>query len=299
MGEIITGPFIAYGVECDEKSMFEKSNDRHRHSSLDVTVHNLEKIFKTLNKIEMQPSEMNAKSDNEEGGGGDGGQQKFNGANKRISDTISVTFLPMESAKFLYLKSQFHKKFHLVYFGNSMAQNLTPEMAHVFSPKCVVIVEGVRYDRILFHPIHLCTSCSSTVLNLTVIFSCRYILELRKEHINAYNEKVEELAKKVNLHKLSGDSENYGTDYLCYTVVPPAEKPITAEENLQSIFPDESKADSEVEVSDLVPNVETTNVEETDEDTTVQESLYNWTVEEGNQNSEASNVDVDSVAGIL
>jgi dynein assembly factor 3 len=187
LGEIITGPFIAYGIECDDKTFFEKANDRNKFSAGDVTIHNLEKVFSTFGGMCAEPG---GKTDND--GRGDVQGMQGNGDPKNLSDVFSVTFLPMESAKHLHLKSQFLNKFHLVYFSSTMAQHLTPDITPVFTKETVVIVEGVRY-----------------------------LFELRDDHIKAYNDKVQNLAESAKLYKLPEGHETSHVDYLSYTTVPP------------------------------------------------------------------------------
>ncbi|CAG7838252.1 unnamed protein product [Allacma fusca] len=183
LGEIVTGPFIAYGIECDDKNFFEKSNDRNKFSAGDVTVHNLEKIFSTFGSIGTGSGE-----NPEDGGRGDAGMNRHG---QNLSDIFSVSFLPTEAAAHLHLKSHFLNKFHLMYFSSTMAQHLTPEITQVCAKDAIVIVESVRH-----------------------------LLELRQEHITAYNDKVQELAELAGLQKIPEGHEISHVDYLSYTMSP-------------------------------------------------------------------------------
>lgn len=45
LGEMDTGPYVSYGLDCDDATFLKESNGKKVHRSTDVTERNLKQIF--------------------------------------------------------------------------------------------------------------------------------------------------------------------------------------------------------------------------------------------------------------
>jgi len=115
-GDIVTGPFITYGAEHEDKSMFQKVNDRYKHRSYDLTFKNLEAMLANF-----------APPKNE---------------GEVLQDRIH--FLPVDSCEKLHNKSKFLDFFHLMYIGTYMAQKLTSDLVKMLAPGGNIMCEKTR-----------------------------------------------------------------------------------------------------------------------------------------------------------
>jgi len=123
LGEIVTGPFISYGIESENKSLFEKANDRFKNQAYDVTYHNLSSIFQTISPPD---------------------PEETSGDQKSAFDLISLHFISPLTFGRVGLFTKYGKGFFdLAYFGNSMVQQILPPLATVIATDAVVLAENV------------------------------------------------------------------------------------------------------------------------------------------------------------
>jgi len=115
-GEIVTGPFISFGIEGEDASLFEKVNGRHKSTSHDVSLHNLERIFKIIA-----------------------------GTEKPLSDLIKVTFLsPSMFGGPRFIKKFPEGFFDAGFFSTNAAQWVLPPIINLLKPNSPVVVEDTR-----------------------------------------------------------------------------------------------------------------------------------------------------------
>ncbi|XP_006814135.1 dynein axonemal assembly factor 3-like [Saccoglossus kowalevskii] len=188
-GDIVTSPFITFGIECEEKSLLKKANDMHMKTSRDVSEYNVLSMLYELtnNEIYVMPKQdgkdgtkkeeaklTEITEDEEEEDVNENAEEPASSESTgetakliQIED-VTVNFLPLSSAQELKKKSKYHQLFHLVYFSNSMVHNLTPEINTLFSERACVMLE-----------------------------TAKFMLDLKKEQTDEFVKKVSSMAKSV------------------------------------------------------------------------------------------------------
>ncbi|XP_013396625.1 dynein assembly factor 3, axonemal [Lingula anatina] len=201
-GDVLVGPFIAFGLESEEKSFFKTYNGLHTKMAGDVTEFNITSMLhEILNKTKYELPQMEDTKEEEEQKGpklqeireedeleeeeeedqnnvkqpepeppaADAETEQTPLEKEFVSvpvENFKVHFLPLNCAQDLSKKSKYQKLFNIAYFSNSMVHHLTPELAATLADKASVILE------------------------LTL-----YMLELRPENIKLFSEKVTNMAK--------------------------------------------------------------------------------------------------------
>ncbi|KAJ3021250.1 UNVERIFIED_CONTAM: Dynein assembly factor 3, axonemal [Siphonaria sp. JEL0065] len=122
--DVITGPFISFGIETENKELVEKTNDQHTHASSEVSEHNvhayMQEYKKTFPILESLLSRVN------------------------------IHLLPPSADPFLAFQKQTRggKKplqFHAIFLGNGNAQYLQKIPPSFVSSATQVFVETARY----------------------------------------------------------------------------------------------------------------------------------------------------------
>ncbi|XP_025085562.1 dynein assembly factor 3, axonemal-like [Pomacea canaliculata] len=233
-GDILVSPYIALGTESEEKSFFKKQNGVYAKCAQDVAEFNVMSMFHELathqkyllttstpgpvtdkrcaNVIERITEELEAngiymhdhanpemvqkieeeeeadadlpqapssdkihKGDHEEQEGVTG--SSFHPLDLEYEslalDGVTITFLPIGSAPELPKRGKFQKTFDVVYIANSLVHYLTPEFNAVFADHCTVLLE-----------------------------SALFMLELKKEQVAQFVQKVSEMAKAAGCQEL-------------------------------------------------------------------------------------------------
>jgi dynein assembly factor 3 len=125
-GEIVTGPFISHGIQADDKTLFQKANDKYKNKSYDVTFHNLEKIFRKIS-----PGDDDEELERESEG------------RKSILELISFHFIsPLTFGRAATTSKYGTKFFDVAYFGNNMAQHILPTLTPVLASDAIVLAEN-------------------------------------------------------------------------------------------------------------------------------------------------------------
>ncbi|XP_046858961.1 dynein axonemal assembly factor 3-like isoform X2 [Xenia sp. Carnegie-2017] len=157
-GDIINSPFFAFGIESDEKRLFEKKNDVHVKSARDVSVHNVTSfMFEIANHKKYEPSKQ-AHIEDDEGHSRikeiieevdelqvTSGSSKIEDDVLLHGDNVKVFFLPSNGVHELQKKNRFKELFDLVYFSNSMVHFCTPDTRHLLSKNAMLIIETTKY----------------------------------------------------------------------------------------------------------------------------------------------------------
>lgn len=142
-GDIMNSPFISFGVESDDKSLFKTNNNIHVKTSTDVCLHNITSIIHELNygvpcsqKTEDKVTEVvSEKEDSED-------------CPAVSSDKLTnsrVFFLPAASVSDLHRKSKYKSKFDLISFSNSMVHFLDDAVKILFSPNGLLMIESTKF----------------------------------------------------------------------------------------------------------------------------------------------------------
>ena len=162
-GDIINSPYLAFGTESDEKSLFEKKNNVFVKSARDVSVYNVTScMHEIMNHEKYQPVKQR----------GDAGDTKEPARIQEVIEEVeelevtekdgrteetqaNTDYIPTENAKVYFLplncvadlqkKSKYEGLFNLVYFSNSMVHLCTPEINTLFSQNAMLILETTKF----------------------------------------------------------------------------------------------------------------------------------------------------------
>jgi len=181
-GDVTNSPYIGFGVEAEERDLFQKANKQHMKSTIDVAQYNIHAYLHEITtgtrysaKVELHPTGETAAPTEEEGkveeistggsggggaaadadadGGGDGGEKAVAAAEEEEDGNITIDLpefkvhlLPM---KFfggeIATKSKYRGKFTSAYFSHSQVHHLKPEITTALAPGCNVTLEHVKF----------------------------------------------------------------------------------------------------------------------------------------------------------
>ncbi|XP_063798898.1 dynein axonemal assembly factor 3 [Pseudophryne corroboree] len=168
-GDITTSPYIAYGIETEEKSMLKTANGVPTKTAEDVSQYNITSMFHelvtgqkyTLATTKKQEngrdcafssagchSEATIQEEDETAGKTDGNTDCEN-SSKTPSfikiDNLEIHFLPLSWVNSLQQRSKFLNLFNIVYFSCSMVHYLNPEYKLITAKKSTLIVELTKF----------------------------------------------------------------------------------------------------------------------------------------------------------
>lgn len=210
-GDMVTGPFITFGMESEEQSLYKLANGKYIKNSQDVTLHNLLALFHELQtgeKYEIAPDQTEvaplAASSNlismeedvittadvamEATESVDEARKQQDGSsehslhmyhkhkNKEFyapipCDDVCVHFLSLNCLSDLFTKSKFQKLFNVVFMSTSMVQQFTPVLRPMFADDCALVIELAKF-----------------------------ILDVNKEQAGGFAKRVTEMARDVGFH---------------------------------------------------------------------------------------------------
>ncbi|KAM9837955.1 dynein axonemal assembly factor 3 [Aulostomus maculatus] len=136
-GDIVSSPYIAFGIQTDDKSLLKTQNGQHIKTAQDISFANVQEFFHSLSRRQ---------SDTE--------TEKSSLPTDKISVTInelmqlnriSVNFLPLDSLKKLPEKQKYSHFFNTIYFSASCTHHLGPTMRQAAAPDAVLAVELAKY----------------------------------------------------------------------------------------------------------------------------------------------------------
>lgn len=129
LGEMQTGPFVAYGLHCKDEAFLKKTNNVNTHRATDVTERNLKEIFYELiyqeDYVHQNTSSFTLGHMAQMPGAkvvdvGAVGENVNSKSRKCIPlDGINITFTSLATLKLMKYRNQYDNYFNLVYF-NSM-----------------------------------------------------------------------------------------------------------------------------------------------------------------------------------
>nr|XP_022902465.1 dynein assembly factor 3, axonemal homolog [Onthophagus taurus] len=183
LGDIITGPFVTYGLECSDPTFLTKTNNLYANRSTDVTERNLREIFHEIhynsNYTHQKTSDVNLgycvaqlndlKVTDV--------QQEKNVIKKKVRKCIeiedfTVTFLSLQMLSSMKHKEKFHNLFDVVYFNSSYIKNIEQDL-----------IEKIANNQSLLY-----------------IENCLFVLNCREKDLEEYKknvlDKIGELDKK-------------------------------------------------------------------------------------------------------
>ncbi|XP_028287440.1 dynein assembly factor 3, axonemal [Parambassis ranga] len=135
-GDIVSSPYISFGIETEDKSLLKTQNGQHIKTAQDISFANVQGLFQSLSSRRGCPTttpftwvdEKSVTTDD---------LMSLNG--------ISVTFLPLDSLHKLIQKQRYTNYFNTIYFSVSCVHQLGPMMRQIAAPDALLIVELAKY----------------------------------------------------------------------------------------------------------------------------------------------------------
>ncbi|XP_047465632.1 dynein axonemal assembly factor 3-like [Mugil cephalus] len=141
-GDIVSSPYLSFGIETDDKSLLKTQNGQHIKTSQDVSFANVQGLFQSLSSRRGCPTASHSEAEEPSAGT----EQKSATINDLMHlHGISVTFLPMDSLHKLPEKQKYSHYFNSIYFSASCAHQLGPMMGQIAAPDAVLVVELAKY----------------------------------------------------------------------------------------------------------------------------------------------------------
>ncbi|XP_041830598.1 dynein assembly factor 3, axonemal-like [Melanotaenia boesemani] len=143
-GDIVSSPYISFGIETDDKSLLKTQNGQHIKTAQDISFANLQALFQSLSS--RRSCLVTSQSDTEAEDASTHPDQKP----VRINDLmdvngVSVTFLPLDSLQKLWEKKKYSQYFNIIYFSTSCVHQLHPMMRQIAAPDALLVVELAKY----------------------------------------------------------------------------------------------------------------------------------------------------------
>ncbi|XP_063077907.1 dynein axonemal assembly factor 3-like [Engraulis encrasicolus] len=199
-GDIVSSPYICFGIETDDKDLLKRHNNQHVKTAQDVSFANVLALFQALsNRGSVPPcpqavsgagdqeqcpaseevqsesvcqSEPQTRPDHPPGDLSEESSEHQPDAKEKsvhydLMDVsgVRVFFLPLDSLTKLFEKHKFSSFFNTIYCSASMVHELKPSLKQIAAPKAVLIVE-----------------------------LCKFLLDLSKDQENGFRERVEEIS---------------------------------------------------------------------------------------------------------
>ncbi|ERL86788.1 dynein axonemal assembly factor 3 homolog [Dendroctonus ponderosae] len=148
LGDMETGPFIGYGLECEDAAFLKSTNGQNAFRSTDVTERNLKQI---LFEIEHQEPYRHINTDERQLGGTRLRQDTLIVDPRALEVTpnapqpclalpnVSVRFLPTSSLARMRHQDQYKQFFDLVYFAQNHLDHLDEELVGRVAKRLIVV----------------------------------------------------------------------------------------------------------------------------------------------------------------
>ncbi|KAH6561236.1 hypothetical protein BASA50_000242 [Batrachochytrium salamandrivorans] len=131
--DILLGPYLAFGIDTELKTLLATNNDHHKHTSQEVSEFNIRSLIHELNTGTPYETTETLKITNAD-----------NPAYS-ILDRIKISFLPCDVSSTLEKKrTKLAGKFQKIFISNAMAHRLV-DAAHVLHPNGEIVVETAKF----------------------------------------------------------------------------------------------------------------------------------------------------------
>jgi len=188
-GDILNSPFISYGIESEDKTLFKKSNDVYVKTSTNVAEHNVTSwIYELITgeKYNLNPSTSSTTENqspreelcsiSEKAGGKDEScpedeakcREKVETTRYFSLEDIKINILPINCVPDLSRKAKYKQLFDVLYFSNSMVHLLRDDIKPIVAENAKLIIE-----------------------------STNFMLDLRHENRVEYNKKIKAMAESL------------------------------------------------------------------------------------------------------
>ncbi|XP_054625472.1 dynein axonemal assembly factor 3-like isoform X2 [Dunckerocampus dactyliophorus] len=143
-GDIVSGPYIAFGTETEDESLLKTQNGQHMKTAQDISFANVQELFRSLSRRQDCSAIHQSSSDKE--------QPPTNSDHKPVTinnlmhlNRVSVNFLPLDSLQKLPEKVKYSHFFDVIYFSTSCAHHLGSNIRQIAAPDAVLVVELAKY----------------------------------------------------------------------------------------------------------------------------------------------------------
>ncbi|KAI4460626.1 dynein assembly factor 3 axonemal [Holotrichia oblita] len=154
MGDIMTGPFVAYGLDCKDKSMLRSTNNTCLQRSTDITECNLREIFheiqtrteykhKKMNDLNLGALVTNMNDLKVVDSSADGEPQTKTVKKCIDLPNVKLIFLTINYLSAFEYKEQYHNFFHLIYFNFNYLKYIDWRiLAKIAKPHSLLYIEN-------------------------------------------------------------------------------------------------------------------------------------------------------------
>ncbi|KAJ8364295.1 hypothetical protein SKAU_G00131260 [Synaphobranchus kaupii] len=192
-GDIVSSPYLSFGIETDIKALLQIQNGQYTKTAQDISYHNVQELFQALMCRSDIPS---IPQGTQEGQGQDPLANHRTSspqpeANQRSPDNellcldgVNVTFMPVDSLSKLPNKQRFSNLFNTIYCSASLVHQLGPSLRQVTAPDAVLVVELAKY-----------------------------MLDLSKEQVKGFAEKVDDIAREAGFESANTEKSDVFSTY--------------------------------------------------------------------------------------
>nr|XP_023011655.1 dynein assembly factor 3, axonemal homolog [Leptinotarsa decemlineata] len=187
LGDMQTGPFVAFGMECEDESFLKSHNGQNTYRATDVTERNLRQIF---HELEHKTEYIHEATSNVTLGPVVMKQEKL------IVDVKGPDFIPRVSRKCLDIqgkikflsiseldsmkyKAKYHNFFDVLYFGSVYLKHFEKELVEKILKKS----------------------------SLLIIEHQLFVLSYRKKELDEFKKTIEEKVEGLEVDRMAFDSE--------------------------------------------------------------------------------------------
>ncbi|XP_028989539.1 dynein axonemal assembly factor 3-like isoform X2 [Betta splendens] len=142
-GDIVSSPYLSFGIESDDKSLLKTHNGQHIKTAQDLSLANVQALFQSLSSRRGCPTATQSHSE----------EPSIQLDHKSVTITdlmhlngISVTFLPMDSLHKLPEKQTYSQFFNIIYFSAGYILDLNKEQEAGFAEKVVSIAGEAGFE---------------------------------------------------------------------------------------------------------------------------------------------------------
>uniref|UniRef100_A0A673FQC9 Dynein assembly factor 3, axonemal-like n=2 Tax=Sinocyclocheilus rhinocerous TaxID=307959 RepID=A0A673FQC9_9TELE len=203
-GDIVSSPYLSFGIETENKNLLKKQNNQHVKTAQDISEVNVLALFECLstrgssllNEYEPNPSTSCCRStdsliteekiQNDPPASQTHTEPEQHPAEQQTQvldllsvDGVKVTFLSPDSLSKLPLKKKYRNLFKTIYCSASMVHQLDSSLREITAPDAALVIELANF-----------------------------LLDLSKEQVSGFADKVKEIAEESGFtvtHNQSSD----------------------------------------------------------------------------------------------
>nr|XP_055038325.1 dynein axonemal assembly factor 3-like [Misgurnus anguillicaudatus] len=187
-GDIVSSPYLSFGIETEDKDLLKKHNNQHVKTAQDISEVNVLALFECLASRWRSPLSKDASSTSStcNPSTDDPITSKEKDTNEAVSQThtelapqisqphdlmnlngVKVSFLSPDSLTKLPLKNRYRNLFNTIFCSASMVHQIDSSLRQIAAPDAVLVVELANY-----------------------------LLDLSKEQVSGFAERVKEIAEE-------------------------------------------------------------------------------------------------------